>query len=208
MSANLEEFKANLRFGLAKPSRYNVIIASPDKGVSPEIGIFAERVDLPGKGFATRTMGLPGPGIKFPYQEIYTDIRATFICSSDTWERRWFEGWHRNIVNPKSGYFGYYKNFVRDLIIQQLNEHDNVVYEGKAIDAWPCLIDNQELDYKRTNEYQTLTVIFCYHKFIETSIISSSNGGSGVSGNLTPSRNNPNSGTSGTLPVPGAPVAQ
>ncbi len=208
MSFDLETFKANLRFGVAKPSRYSVLLASPDAGISPEIGLFAEEVEMPGKGFATRTMGLMGPGINFPYQEIYTNLRMTFICSSDVWEKKWFEGWHRNIINPKSGFFGYYKDYVRDILIQQQDERGNTTYEAKVLEAWPMLIDNQQLAYKKSNEYQTLTVTFCYWKCLETLVLNNSSGDSGVSGNLTPKRNGGSSGPTQPLPQPPPPIAQ
>mgnify|MGYP001571482611 CR=1 FL=1 len=129
---NVEAFKANMYMGIAKPNRYDVLISSPTRGFSPEIGMVAEEAMLPGKSLATRTMGLYGPTRKNPYQEVNTDLQITFICSSDMWERKWVEEWMRKVVNPKSGYFGYYNDYISQIIIRQQDELGFTTYEGVA----------------------------------------------------------------------------
>ena len=180
MSFSLEEFKAYLNYGIARPHSYNVLISSPDRGLSKEIGLFAEEAEIPGKQMATGNQTLYGPSFKFPYQEIYADLRITFICSSDMWERKWFEEWQRKIVNPKSGFFSYYKDYVQDLVIQQLSSINTVEYEAVAMEAWPLSIDSQPLAYKDQNSYHRLTVTFAYRRFMETYIARFNSGDSGI----------------------------
>jgi len=200
---NLEFFKANMAYGVAKPNAYDVLISSPSQGLSPSIGLVAEEAELPGKAFATRTMGLYGPAVNFAYQEIYTNLRMSFICSSDMYERKWFEDWHRKIVNPKSGFLGYYNTYVQEIKIRQLDGNGNVTYEGTATEAWPISIDNQQLSYRSQNEYHRLTVTFAYVRFVESEILAFTSGSSGVSGFQTPSRTQYQ-----TPSGPGNPVAQ
>src|SRR5690606_36504076 len=160
MSSNIERFKANLKYGIARPTLYNVIIQSPSRGISEEIGMMAEEAEIPGKSYATGTLGVYGPQIKFPYLEVYSDLRCSFICSADMWEKIWFDEWHGRISNAKSGYFYYPDTYTRDIKIQQLNGSNQITYEVVAKKAWPVTIDPLALSYKQQNNYHVLTVTF------------------------------------------------
>lgn len=194
---SIEIFKANLKYGIARPHSYNVIMQSPDRGISPEIGMFAEQAEIPGKAYATGNLGIYGPSVKFPYQEIFIDLKISFICSSDFWERIWFDEWQNRISNPKSGYFYYPDTYTRDIMIQQLDGNGRIVYEGVAKKAWPIAIEPMPLAYGEVNTYHKLGVVFAYSRFLDTYTDGTKSGDSGVPGSRSPGQAG-----GGNLPVP------
>ncbi len=200
---DIEEFKSYLRYGVAKPHSYNVKIRGASGLLAQEIGIMAEEAEIPGKSFATGNTALFGPQVKFPYLAIYNDFRVVFICSSDMWERKWFEDWHNRIENPKSGYFAYPDDYTSDIHIEQLNGRGEQVYEGVAKKAWPVTIDPQPLGYGMTNTYHRLAVTFAYFRFLDLDVEDTLSGDSGVFGTTLPAR-----GGGGGLPTPKPPVPQ
>ncbi len=205
MAFDLEDFKANIKYGIARPNRYKISIIGSGIGdsIPEEVMMMAEEASIPGKSFATRVMGLYGPAINFPYQEIYTNLQITFICSSDFWERYWFEAWQQQIVNPKSGYFGYLKNYVRKIIINQLDQEDKITYTIIVEDAWPLTIDNQNLSYKSQNDYHKLSVAFAYRRALREDVYILSSGDSGIGKDLTPTRSTAGPVPPSNLPTPG-----
>lgn len=199
---NIESFKAFLQFGLAKPHSYNVIFQSASGRFAQEISIMAEEAEIPGKSFASNSMSLYGPAIKFPYLEVYADLRVTFMCSGDFWERIWMDDWQNRICNPKSGFFAYPDDYTRDITVQQLNPQGKVIYEGVAKKAWPITIEAQALAYRETNTYQKLSVQFAYTKFIDTFVDGTTSGDSGVAGSRVPGRGSISDLDIGVLPQP------
>ena len=201
--SNLEEFKSFLQFGVSRPHSYKVEIDNPIRGIDPAVNIMAEEAEIPGKSYATGTVGIFGPAVKFPYQEIYTDLTIAFICSSDMWEKVYFDDWQFAISNPKNGYFYYPDTYTKNIKIRKLTESDTLIWSGVAKKAWPITIDPLPLSYKETNSYNVLRVTFAYSRFIDEFVDDNFSGDSGVSGPVHSGRR----GTS-NLPVPGAPVDQ
>lgn len=201
---NLEDFKANLKFGLARPHSYNVLIQGAYGRIAEDISMMAEEAEIPGKSFATNEMALYGPAIKFPYREVFTDLRITFICSGDMWERIFFDDWQNQVCNPKSGFFAYPDNYVSDIVIQQLNPQGIITYEGKAKRAWPVTIESMPLAYKDTGTYHRVGVSFAYVRFLDTYTEKFLPGDSGVLGSRIPGRGF----EGGNLPTPAPPVDQ
>ena len=171
--------------GIARPSRYEVLLLPPTgvrniKGFSSNMSsgimgeslgdgtvrqtsIRCESIQFPGRNLDTA----PDTNIYGPTREIvqgysYAEISATFQCSSDLKEKRFFETWQRLSYNPASWSMGYYDDYVGEIDIYQLDEQDKRRYGVKLVEAFPKTISAQTLDYSSVNQMQKVSVNFTY----------------------------------------------
>jgi len=164
--------------GIAKPSRYEVILLPPAGNNSPmggllrslvgtntarETSLKCENISFPGRNIDTT----PDTNIYGPTREIatgysYAEINATFQCSSDLKEKRFFETWQRLSYNPETWSMGYYDDYTGGVQIYQLDEQDNRKYGVELIDAFPKNIGAQTLDYSAINQQQKIQIGFSY----------------------------------------------
>ena len=171
--------------GIARPSRYEVILIPPagsrsssgisqnpfatqlqqmsGDGTARSTSLKCEQISMPGRNIDTA----PDTNIYGPTREIvqgysYAEISATFQCSSDLKEKRFFETWQRLSYNPASWSMGYYDDYVGEIDIYQLDEQDKRRYGVKLVEAFPKTISAQTLDYSSVNQMQKVSVNFTY----------------------------------------------
>ena len=182
----LGEFRTN--DGFARPSRYEILLLPPTgaRGTASDGGdvtnIFTqimgqnngdgtvrttslrcEAISFPGRNLDTT----PDPNHYGPTREVvngysYAPISATFQCSSDMKEKKYFETWQRLAYNPQTWSMGYYEDYVGTVQIYQLDEKDNRRYGVELVEAFPKTIAAQALDYSSTNQIHKIGVDFVY----------------------------------------------
>ena len=182
----LGEFRTN--DGFARPSRYEILLLPPTgaRGTASNGGdvtnIFTkimgqnngdgtvrttslrcEAISFPGRNLDTT----PDPNHYGPTREVvngysYAPISATFQCSSDMKEKKYFETWQRLAYNPQTWSMGYYNDYVGTVQIYQLDEQDKRRYGVELVEAFPKTIAAQALDYSSTNQIHKIGVDFVY----------------------------------------------
>ena len=182
----LGEFRTN--DGFARPSRYEILLLPPTgaRGTASNGGdvtnIFTkimgqnngdgtvrttslrcEAISFPGRNLDTT----PDPNHYGPTREVvngysYAPISATFQCSSDMKEKKYFETWQRLAYNPQTWSMGYYEDYVGTVQIYQLDEKDNRRYGVELVEAFPKTIAAQTLGYDQTNQIHKIGVDFVY----------------------------------------------
>ena len=130
-------------------------------------GLRCESISLPGRNMDST----PDTNIYGPEREIVTgysfgDINATFQCSSDMREKKYWETWQRLTYNPKTFDIGYYNDYVGTVDIHTLDEQENRRYGCRLIEAWPKTIGPQQLAYNDNNTYQTVEITIAYRYWI------------------------------------------
>ena len=130
-------------------------------------GLRCESISLPGRNMDST----PDTNIYGPEREIVTgysfgDIDATFQCSSDMREKKYWETWQRLTFNPKTFDIGYYNDYVGTIDIHTLDEQENRRYGCRLVEAWPKTIAAQSLGYADNNTYQTIDVTIAYRYWI------------------------------------------
>ena len=130
-------------------------------------GLRCENISLPGRNMDST----PDTNIYGPEREIVTgysfgDINATFQCSSDMREKKYWETWQRLTYNPKTFDIGYYNDYVGTVDIHTLDEQENRRYGCRLIEAWPKTIGPQQLAYNDNNTYQTVEITIAYRYWI------------------------------------------
>ncbi len=171
--------------GIARPSRYEVILFPPSgqrgtntlssnvyaslmsqnvgDGTVRETSLKCEQISFPGRNIDTSTdTNIYGPTREIASGFSFTEITAKFQCSSDQKEKRFFETWQRLAFNPETWSMGYYDDYTGAIQIYQLDEQDNRRYGVELIECFPKTIAAQTLDYSATNQQQKLDVSFSY----------------------------------------------
>ena len=164
--------------GFAKPSRYEIIITPPpgvllagfdtsstanDPDIIRRTSLACESISFPGRNIDTS----PDTNIYGPVREIatgfsYAEVSATFRCSSDMREKRYFEAWQRLSYDNITWSMQYYENYIGAVQIFQLDEEDNIMYGVELVEAFPKNIGAQTLDYSATDQIHKLPVTFSY----------------------------------------------
>ena len=130
-------------------------------------GLRCESISLPGRNMDST----PDSNIYGPEREIVTgysfgNINATFQCSSDMREKKYWETWQRLTYNPKTFDIGYYNDYVGTVDIHTLDEQENRRYGCRLVEAWPKAISPQALSYAPGATYQTVQVSIAYRYWI------------------------------------------
>jgi len=171
--------------GISRPHRYEVTLFPPtgtggSKGLGSNIfskimgealgdgtvratGLKCESISFPGRNMdTTEDTNIYGPVRKIVTGYSFADVSATFQCSTDMREKKYFESWQRLTFNPQTFAMGYYKDYIGSVDIHALDEQDNRRYGVKLIEAFPVSINEQSLSYAENSSYQTITVNLAY----------------------------------------------
>jgi len=171
---------SNMYGGLARSCKFAVRIVpssnliTPFSGVLRDLIYLCEAAEYPGRGFNNMDMRYYGPNFKVPFQSTYEDITLTFICRSESPERRFFDDW-MNVINPTTTYdFNYYDNYTAEIQIFQYNEENKVTYHFALLDAFPVLVNPQQLTWA-DDQFLRLGITFTYNKWIRPRMDEDSN---------------------------------
>ena len=176
---NLDKFRSEVLSGsgLARTNRFEVTIAPPvslagSYNVSELASLYVEQASIPNLSINTKSLRIFGPAYQRPMSSEYggEGISMTFHVDQKMMIRRFFEDWMHQIVDPVKFTVNYQENYITDLLIKQLDEQDNVVYEVKLIEAFPRSINLMELNNSSSNQTHRLNVLFAYRYWYNTAI--------------------------------------
>ena len=164
--------------GLARKNRYKVHV----EGIGPNKAIR----NVPGLDLST--LNLMCESIAFPAQNLrstpdtlrfgpereqvqgvtYGEITASFICSTDLREKIFFEEWHKLVFNQNSWEVNYYDQFIGSMKIKQDDRQDKTTYGVELFEVYPKTITQMDVGYAQNDIYQSLSIEFQYHRWIQT----------------------------------------
>jgi hypothetical protein len=84
-----------------------------------------------------------------------------------------FDSWIHTVVNKSTFTVNYKSSYVRDVVINQLDERENITYSVKLVDAFPVQIGNLALNQSALDRFHILPVTLNY-RFWETNYIDNS----------------------------------
>lgn len=187
-SGAIDEFFAEFHTndGFALPSRYEVIFLPPvgtrgtgesentnifskimsentSEGTTREVGLRCQSISLPGRNIDTA----PDENIYGPVREIaqgfsFADITATFQCSPNMRERKFFETWQRLSFNPQTWAMGYYDDYSGGIQIFQLDQGNRRRYGCEIVECFPKTIGELSYSADPATNVQTVDVTFSY----------------------------------------------
>jgi hypothetical protein len=171
--------------GISRPNKYEVTLFPPSgargsKGSGSNIfssimgellgdgtvratGLKCESIDIPGRNIDTmEDSNIYGPERQIATGVTFSDISATFQCSSDMKEKKYLETWQRIAWNPQTWTMGYYNDYVGTVHIHTLDEQNEKRYGVELVEVYPKTIEAQSLGYGTPNSYQTISCTFTY----------------------------------------------
>ena len=84
-------------------------------------------------------------------------------------EKVLFDSW-LEAINPSSNYnFNYKANYVSDILVNQYDSADNLIYQVQLIDAFPIEVNQLDLNWN-DQDYHKLAVVFAYTNWAETMV--------------------------------------
>lgn len=158
--------------GPAQLNRFEVIItapaaAEPDPNVDRHISYRVEKVTFPGKNIRTVTNeNIMGPTHEIAQGLTYgEDIQFTFYMSAEHRERRYFLDWQDFIYKPNTYDLEYYREYVRDIFLYQLDKNNQRRAGVKLIECFPKTVGSVEYD-QSASELGRCSINFAFKEFI------------------------------------------
>lgn len=152
--------------GVARPNKYWVLIESPSVGGDKTfLSFVCNNVQLPGRSLQTTSQMIYSTARKFPYATLYDDLSLSFLCTNKMEEKKFFDTWQRNIINPVNGILNYYDSYVGQVLITTLDDEGNPSYTCYCEEAYPVTVDPIDLSYEENDTIMRLTVRFAMRKW-------------------------------------------
>jgi hypothetical protein len=152
-----------------------------------------EAAALPGRTFSLIEQKTYGPVQRHPIANFYSDVKLTFICSDNMFEKIFFDSWfecmsvsnidaisgsaieliHKsNSVKTGLGVrfdFAYKDEYTCNIRIKQydVTGSEEKTYIMTLLDAFPYSIDTMPLSWRGTDSYHRISVSFTY-RYYET----------------------------------------
>ena len=154
--------------GVAQPNRYRIQFSGqgPSKAGkwTTALGLMCESIEFPGRNFMSNPDALRyGPPREAISGVTYAPITATFICSAEMFEKRWFEVWQEQSMDFNTWEPNYYKDYVGDLKIFQLDRDNAATYVISLFEVYPKTITAQSLGTGTNDSYHTVSIELMYH---------------------------------------------
>lgn len=172
---NIRNFQSALSSrGVARPTHYYVEIVPPrimqsdaaaTAGKLNRIGMFCERIQIPGRIINTTKHMIYGVERSMPYGVQYQELPTSFICTDDMEARNFFDQWHSTMINMKDNTFQYYDDYVAEMRILKVNSMNNIASVYVLTEVFPSIITPQNLAYD-SKEYLRLEVSFSYYNWL------------------------------------------
>lgn len=165
-TANVNQEKTSSIFGSDVIKFVQSYVGSGTTEISRGLDIMVEESPLPAKTLATTEIKYNSDFQKIPYYNVYDDLRFSFRCSKDMYEKNIIDEWMNTIFNPVTHEIEYYDNYVTNITIEQLNNQDNVVYSVILKGAYPMICNEIPLSNNERDTYALLSVNFAYSRWI------------------------------------------
>ena len=136
MTFSVDKFRQHFaqRGDFAKPSKFDVRIfrnklRGGEAQKSSELSFQCDAAELPGMTLNTIDSKVYGAAWHVATIPTYEETKLTFLCSSDMWERRYFEDWMQIIVpteyfnyNERPSHPAYQDEYLSTVVITQYKE--------------------------------------------------------------------------------------
>ena len=176
---NINEVKANIQQGFARPNLFRVSIAKISASNQPPFRINCYQAQIPGNNLAItdKDTGFRSAA----YHRLYSDIILGFYCSENMQELEYFQNWIDAIVDPKTNRKGYYgvdvtdqesEGYATTITIEQLSRlsskggKHNLEQTAPKLGERP-IIREQELYEKKGISYDKKNIVTAKWKLLE-----------------------------------------
>ena len=168
----LSSFQATIAAsGFARPNRYRINISGRGPaaagGNTEALYMMCESISFPGQNMMSTADSLRfGPEREFITGVSYGPISASFICSPDMNEKRFFERWQEQTIDLTTWEPKYYSDYIGGMKIYQLDRDNRATYVVELFEVYPKTVTEQALGYASNDSYQTISVELDYHHWV------------------------------------------
>lgn len=163
--SNINDFKANLTGGGARPNLFKVIMAWPADvgGDSLKSSFMIKGASLPASIVAETIVPYMGRQVKIAGDRTFEPMSLTVINDTDMSVRNSFERW-LGLINSHESNTGEQNPdaYQADLIIQQYNRAGNVIKEYKLVGAFPTNVSAIDLNWETNDTVEEFTCEMSY----------------------------------------------
>ncbi len=168
--ANIDDFKANLAGGGARPNQFRVTI-TPPSGIATGLDVrnasfLCKASNLPGQTLGEITVPFRGRNIYVAGDREFETWTATFMNDTDFNIRNAIERW-MNGINDLANNTGVIASgeYQSDLTIEQLDRDDTTLKTYIFRNAYPLTLAQIEVSYETTNAIEEFEVTWRYQHF-------------------------------------------
>ena len=160
MAKTINDFKSNID-NLSRPNRFEVNFFGPD-GLKLE-GVRCDTAVLPGRNIVTQDFSEYGSFRKYPYLVDYDggQVQFSFYCDNSFIDRAIIEAWQQSVFDGDFN-FNYYKDYIGEVTITQLDQQLEGAVKFTLFEAYPLMIQNQQLDAANADGIQKFNCSFAY----------------------------------------------
>ena len=181
--STINRFIANINQGegLARPTRYLVVIQPPQRiitnpyegdfdmtpgnndmesmTIKRNVGMMCNKVTLPNRDVNTVDHRVYGPARQMPYAYSYSgQIECTFYGDKFLRQRTFFENWQKKIFSNVTHHMDFYDNYVGTMDIYQLGsfsaeqDRDRTTYAVRLYEVYPQTVGSIDYSYGATDQ--------------------------------------------------------
>ena len=168
--ANINDFKAKLSGGGARPNQFKVVMPFPGYaqvgGEIEDLAFLCTSTSLPEMAIGTVTVPFRGRNIKIAGDRTIATWSITVLNDTDFKLRNAFERW-QNGINNMSDNEGLTNpaDYQVDAFVDQLDRNGATIKSYTLRGAHPTSIAAIALDYETNNPIETFDVTFTYQYF-------------------------------------------
>lgn len=168
--ANIDDFKANLAGGGARPNQFRVTI-TPPSGIATGLNVrnasfLCKASNLPGQTLGEIPVPFRGRNIYIAGDREFETWTATFLNDTDFNIRNAIERW-MNGINDLANNTGVIASgdYQSDLTIEQLDRDDTTLKTYIFRNAYPLTLGQIDVAYETTNAIEEFEVTWRYQHF-------------------------------------------
>tara|TARA_Y100001972_G_C7576859_1_gene289410 strand:+ start:257 stop:787 length:531 start_codon:yes stop_codon:yes gene_type:complete len=168
--ANIDDFKANLAGGGARPNQFRVTI-TPPSGIATGLDVrnasfLCKASNLPGQTLGEIAVPFRGRNIYIAGDREFETWTATFMNDTDFNIRNAIERW-MNGINDLANNTGVIASaeYQSDLTIEQLDRDDTTLKTYIFRNAYPLTLAQIDVAYETTNAIEEFEVTWRYQHF-------------------------------------------
>lgn len=162
MSFNINDIRANLRYGGARPNQFYVHLTNPANSSGDSIAPFMiQAASLPSTEVGVIEVPYFGRRIKLAGDRVFPSWQVSVINDEDFLIRNALEEWS-NRINGKETNLRTISNYKSEATITQLGKDGRTLRTYRFHGLWPSNIQAIDMDWGATDTIQNFSVEFMY----------------------------------------------
>ena len=159
----IEDFKAQMRSGFARPNLFRVDISSVKSDKAAKYRMSCFQAQIPGISLSTTDKDIGFRSVA--YQKLFSDMTLGFYVSSGLEEHQFWQAWIDYIVNAKTNHFTLPKSYYGTVTVTQISRTGGPSGQWVFHDAYPKALDPIALDYGTNDAAMTMNTTLTYRYY-------------------------------------------